>query len=120
MKLDKPNFTLNGTSCDPSQVTGSLLSTLGQTASLSERFQLGECANLGFKPSLALRLQGGHLRNGHPALTSALSYPSGAYANLAKQAQVTLPPDDAARPSPTSRPPAPGPSSPPISARTPR
>ncbi len=91
LKLDKPNFTLNGTSCDESKISGSLLSTLGQVAPLSQRFQLAECANLGFKPSLALRLQGGHLRNGHPALTSTLTYPQGAYANL-KKAQVTLPP----------------------------
>ena len=90
MKLDKPDFTLNGTSCDPSSISGSLLSTLGQTASLSQPFQLAECANLGFKPSLALRLRGGHFRNGHPAFTSVLSARSGD-ANIGR-AQVTLPP----------------------------
>ena len=91
VKLDKPSFTLNGTSCDPTQITGSLLSIQNQSASLSEPFQLGECSNLGFKPSLKLSLKGGTLRNGHPAFTSVLTYPQGAYANLRK-AQVTLPP----------------------------
>ncbi len=91
VKLDKPNFTLNGTSCDATSINGSLLSTLSQTAQLSQPFQLAECSSLGFKPSLKLGLKGGHLRNGHPAFTSVLTYPSGDYANLRK-AQVVLPP----------------------------
>jgi hypothetical protein len=40
---------------------------------------------------MKLSLKGGTKRNGHPAFTSVLNYPTGAYANLAK-AQVTLPP----------------------------
>ena len=91
LKLDKPNFTLNGTSCDKSSVTGQLVSTLDQTALLSNPFQLAECGSLGFKPALKLSLKGGTLRNGHPAFTSVLTYPQGDYANLRK-AQVTLPP----------------------------
>ena len=71
-------------------MTGSLLSTLGQSASLSERFQLAECSSLGFKPNFALSLKGGTMRNGHPALTSVLNA-RGGDANLGK-AQVTLPP----------------------------
>ncbi len=90
VRLDKPSFTLNGTSCDPSQVTGSLLSTLGNTAQLSKPFQLAECANLPFKPRLGMRLRGGHFRNGHPAFTSVLSARSGD-ANIGK-ASVILPP----------------------------
>ncbi len=90
LALDKQDFTLNGTSCDPTSITGSLLSTLGQSASLSEPFQLAECVNLGFKPSLALSLKGGHLRNGHPAFTSVLNARSGD-ANIGR-AQVVLPP----------------------------
>ena len=90
IKLDKPNFTLNGTSCTASSINGQLVSTLSQVASLSQRFQLGECGRLGFKPGLKLSLKGGTLRNGHPALTTVLSARSGD-ANIGK-AQVTLPP----------------------------
>ncbi len=90
MKLDKPDFTLNGSSCDPTSLTGSLLSTQNQTASLSEPFQLAECANLGFKPRLGMRLRGGHFRNGHPAFTSVLNARAGD-ANIGK-ASVILPP----------------------------
>ena len=41
------------------------------------RFQLGECAGLGFKPKLALRLSGGTKRGGHPALRATLTMPAG-------------------------------------------
>ncbi|HYG97228.1 MAG TPA: hypothetical protein VD741_08990, partial [Solirubrobacterales bacterium] len=36
------------------------------------RFQVGECAALGFKPRLALRLKGGTKRSDNPALTAVL------------------------------------------------
>ena len=35
--IDRPDFTLNGTSCNPLAFSGELTSTLGQTAPLSER-----------------------------------------------------------------------------------
>jgi hypothetical protein len=87
--LDRANFTRNGTSCDPSAFAGDLVSTLHNTASLSERFQLGECSALGFKPKLALRLIGGTKRGGHPALRASLRMPEGE-ANIAG-ASVALP-----------------------------
>jgi hypothetical protein len=89
VRLDKPNFTLNPTSCNALQFAGSLLSTLGQPASLLSRFQLGECVNLGFKPSLSLRLKGGTKRTASPALIADLKAREGD-ANIAK-ARVKLP-----------------------------
>ena len=89
VKLDRPNFTLNGTSCDPLAFTGSLISTLSQAAPLSERFQLGECTGLGFKPKLSIRLFGGTKRGAHPALKGVVAMPQGG-ANIAKVA-VALP-----------------------------
>jgi hypothetical protein len=87
--LDKPDFARNGTSCDPSQISGSELSTLGQSASLSERFQLAECANLEFAPKLGIRLFGATRRGAHPRLRGMVSFPEGG-ANVA-QASVALP-----------------------------
>jgi len=70
--LDKPDFTLTGTSCDPSAVNGLLTSTLGAVANLSNRFQLSDCGRLAFKPRISLRLKGKTKRGGHPQLTVVL------------------------------------------------
>jgi len=72
VSLNRPNFTLNPTSCDPMSVSGQAISTLGQSADLSNRFQLGECARLGFKPKLSLKLKGGTQRGKYPQLTAVL------------------------------------------------
>jgi len=89
VQIDRPNFTRTGTSCDPSMFTGSALSTLGQLAPLSTRYQLGECTGLAFKPKLAIRLFGSTKRAGNPALKATLTMPEGG-ANIA-QASVALP-----------------------------
>ncbi len=89
IRLDRPSFTLNPTSCDPLAFSGSLVSTLGQSASLAERFQVGECGRLAFKPKLGFRLRGGTKRGAHPALRAVLRMPVGS-ANIAR-ASVALP-----------------------------
>jgi hypothetical protein len=91
VKVDRPDFTLNPTSCSVKSLTAEAISVTGQVANLQNRFQVGGCSNLGFKPKLALKLKGGTKRGDHPALTATLTYPSkGAYSNIAK-AQVALP-----------------------------
>jgi hypothetical protein len=87
--LDKPSFSLNPTSCDPLAFEGALGSTLGKVAPLSERFQVGECGRLAFKPKLGFNLIGGTRRGSHPALKAVLTMPEGS-ANIAK-AVVALP-----------------------------
>jgi len=89
LQLDRPNFSLTGTSCDPSAFEGSALSTLGQVAPLTSRYQLGECQGLAFKPKLGIRLFGGTKRGGHPALKGTVTMPPGG-ANIA-EASVALP-----------------------------
>lgn len=89
VKLDRPDFTLNPTSCDPMSFGGSLLSTQGNSVALQSRFQVGECGRLGFKPQLSLRLKGATKRNGYPALTAILE-PRAGDANLAS-ISVALP-----------------------------
>jgi hypothetical protein len=90
LKLDRPNFTLNPTSCDPMAILGSASTLPGQSAALTSPFQVGGCSSLGFKPKLAITLKGPTKRTGHPAVRAVVTYPQGAYANIAK-AQVTLP-----------------------------
>lgn len=87
--IDRPQFTLNPTSCEPTAVTGRIGGLAGATADVSDRFQVGGCAALDFKPKLSLRLKGQTHRAGHPALTATLTMPAGG-ANIAKAA-VTLP-----------------------------
>jgi hypothetical protein len=89
LRVDRPGFTLNPTSCNPLAFSGRALSSLGQSASLANRFQVGGCRSLGFKPKLSLRLRGGTKRGDNPALTATLKMPPGG-ANIAR-AQVALP-----------------------------
>jgi hypothetical protein len=56
--LDRPNFTFNPTSCEPSAITGALTSVGGLSALASSRFQVGGCASLPFRPSFTVSTQG--------------------------------------------------------------
>jgi hypothetical protein len=91
LKLDRPSFTLNPTSCEAMAIAGSVSTQAGQTQPLNNRFQVGECGRLAFKPKLQISLKGQTRRTGHPALKAVVTYPKGgAYANIAR-AQVSLP-----------------------------
>ncbi len=87
--LDRPDFTVNPTSCNPFTVSGQLVSTLGQAAALSSRYQVAECGRLAFKPKLSLSLKGGTKRGANPALKAVLTMPGGG-SNIAR-ASVALP-----------------------------
>jgi hypothetical protein len=89
IQIDRPRFTLNPTDCSPTKVTGTLASIAGDSARVSDRFQVADCAALGFRPRLSLRLKGKTRRGGNPALTAVLRMPKGG-ANIARAA-VTLP-----------------------------
>ncbi len=92
IRVDRPSFSLNPTSCDPLAFTGQVVSTLGQTASLLSRFQLGECTRLGFDPKISLKLTGGTKRRAHPGLTATLE-PRPGDSNLSS-VSVALPPTE--------------------------
>jgi hypothetical protein len=74
--VDRPNFTLNPTSCAPSAVNATLFGAYLNVfdpaddvpTGLSTRYQAADCQSLGYKPSLALHLKGGTRRGGHPGL----------------------------------------------------
>ena len=70
---DRSNFTLNPTSCDPKAFAGTLTSTLGIGAPLSQRFQVGGCKSLPYKPKFSARLSGPIHRGGHPRLRAVIS-----------------------------------------------
>ncbi|HEY0318638.1 MAG TPA: hypothetical protein VGC49_10160 [Solirubrobacterales bacterium] len=72
VEVNRPDFTLNPTSCDPMKVSSTLVSNQGRTATPSVGFQVSSCERLGFKPRLALRLFGGTKRSDHPRLRAVL------------------------------------------------
>jgi hypothetical protein len=96
--IDRPNFTLNPTSCKPFSVA-SALNGAGQRygdrsddtlAVATAPFQAFDCSSLGFKPRIGLRLRGGTKRGDHPSLRVVVR-PRPGDANIASS-QVTLPP----------------------------
>ncbi len=89
VSLDRPNFTLNPTSCNEMAITGSATTALSLTTPLTQRFQVGGCQTLPFKPKLSLELKGKTKRTSHPRLIANLTARPGD-ANIAK-AQVKLP-----------------------------
>jgi hypothetical protein len=90
--VDRPDFTLNPTNCNPLATQGTLLGSLGSLAPLSAPYQAANCGRLAFNPKLALKLKGGTRRNDHPSLRSVLT-PRPGDANIGR-AVVTLPPSE--------------------------
>jgi hypothetical protein len=91
VNVDKPDFTLNPTDCEPMSVGVQVGGSSGASASPANHFQAGDCGALAFKPQLKLSLSGATRRIGHPGLKAVVTYPQqGAYANIAR-AQVNLP-----------------------------
>jgi hypothetical protein len=97
VNIDRPGFTATPTNCEPMsigvRVSGAgadLVSSADDaSATVANRFQVGGCENLGFKPKLGLRLFGGTHRGSHPRLVAKLTARPGD-ANIAG-ASVALP-----------------------------
>jgi hypothetical protein len=89
VEVNRRDFTLNPTSCDPMKVSSTLVSDQGRTATPTAGFQVSSCESLAFEPTLALRLFGGTKRTGHPRLRAVLKPRSGD-ANL-QRVSVALP-----------------------------
>lgn len=87
--LNRPEFIVNPTSCDPMAITGTLTSTGGMSAAVNSRFQVAGCQGLAFKPRLTLRVFGKTNRNAKPRFRAVLRTEPGE-ANIGR-AQVNLP-----------------------------
>jgi hypothetical protein len=95
--VDRANFTLNPTSCDPSSAKATLFGAYLDVfdpaddvpVDLGARYRVSDCALLGFKPKLTLKLKGGTKRGAHPVLRAIVT-PRPGDANFAG-ALVTLP-----------------------------
>jgi hypothetical protein len=95
--IDRPKFTVNPTSCEPFSVA-SALNGAGQRyadrsddtlATAAIPFQAFDCASLGFKPQIGLKLKGPAKRGDYPSLRVVVR-PRPGDANIASS-RVTLP-----------------------------
>ena len=69
--LDRPNFTVNPTNCNPTSVHGLAHGLEGSQRGFDDHFQLGGCSALGFAPQLQGAILGGpkqSKRSSHPNL----------------------------------------------------
>lgn len=89
ISIDRPEFTLNATSCEPKALKATVFAS-ANPAALSDHYQASNCGALAYKPKLSLALKGATKRNKFPAVRSML-VPRAGDANTAR-AVVTLPP----------------------------
>ncbi|HEX5716912.1 MAG TPA: hypothetical protein VF179_12185, partial [Thermoanaerobaculia bacterium] len=89
LRVDRPQTTINPTSCEPMAVQGQVSGLGGALFSTQSPFQVGSCSDLAFRPRLSFRLFGGTRRGAHPRLKAVLRMPAGG-ANVSS-ASVALP-----------------------------
>jgi hypothetical protein len=96
--LDRPQFTHNPSSCEPSQLVSTLTGSGARfadpsddsSATTADHFQLLNCLTLGFRPKLGLRLRGGSRRGAYPSLRATFASRGARDSNL-KRIEVTMP-----------------------------
>ncbi len=88
--VDRSQFILNPTNCNPLTVTGEEISTLNQTAPLSGRFQVGACQGLKFTPRFTVSTTGSTSKAKGASLSVKVAYPSGALGSQANIGRVDL------------------------------
>jgi hypothetical protein len=76
--IDRPGFTFNPTNCEATSIAGTIAGGEGAFAPISTPFQVTNCAVLGFKPSLSVRVSGKSTRANGTSVVFKLSYPKGA------------------------------------------
>jgi hypothetical protein len=89
VEVNRPEFMLNPTSCEPMSATGTIGSAEGASVAVSSRFQAAGCQSLGFDPSFKAETHAGHTRKDGDALTVGITSKTGE-ANIAK-VHVSLP-----------------------------
>jgi hypothetical protein len=96
--VDRPEFTFNPTSCEPTSTAATVLGSGLNFASPTDDnpfvstspFQAADCAALRFKPKLTFRAKGSHRRGGNPSLRAHVAMKGFGEAAI-RYAQVTLP-----------------------------
>jgi hypothetical protein len=93
VNINRSGFTINPTSCNPTQVTGTVASAEGASSPVSIPFQVTNCQALKFAPDFKVSTSGKTSKAKGASLTSTVTYPSaapGTYANVTR-VKVDLP-----------------------------
>lgn len=77
LNLDRARFMLNPTSCETMAVEGQLSTQASQSTPLSDRFQVGGCQSLPFKPAVTVSTQAKTSRANGASLTVKISQKAG-------------------------------------------
>jgi hypothetical protein len=84
--VNRPEFTLNPTSCEQKRIETDVVASNGAVAHPSDAFQATNCAKLAYSPKLKLSFKGSTKRSGNPAVKAVLTQP----ANQANTAGATV------------------------------
>jgi hypothetical protein len=93
LTLDRPHFIFNPTSCETQQTTATITSAQAAKTSVSNRFTLGDCASLAFKPKIAASTTARTTLSSGASLDVRVTFPKaeqGTQANLAR-IKIALP-----------------------------
>jgi hypothetical protein len=73
VEVNRPEFTLNPTSCAKKQISATVTATNGQVSEPSVGFQATSCAKLPYTPKLKLSFKGSTKRTGNPGIRAVLT-----------------------------------------------
>ncbi len=90
VNIDRPGFIFNPTDCNPQAITGTLTGGQGLLEPVSSRFQVTNCARLGFKPSFKVSTSGRTSRASGASIDAKLTYPKNSMGNQANIAKVKV------------------------------
>jgi hypothetical protein len=88
--VNRPNFTINPTSCNPTSVTGTVGGWEGASFPVSTPFQVGNCQNLAFAPKFTVATAGHTSKALGAGLTAKVTEPVGALGTQANIARVKV------------------------------
>ncbi len=84
VNINRSGFMVNPTSCSAQQISATLNSAQGGSAQVASPFGLGGCTGLPFKPTFTATTNGRTSKTEGASLDVKITYPPGAYANIAK------------------------------------
>ncbi len=90
VSIDREHFIFNPTNCAPMSIDATATGVLGASVLLSSRFQVANCATLGFAPKFKVTVSGRTSYAGGTSLDAKITYPAGVQANIAR-VKVELP-----------------------------
>jgi hypothetical protein len=78
VNVDRPDFIINATNCNPQTITGTVDSTEGASSLVSDPFQVTNCAVLKFEPKVVVTTGAHSSKADGASLNFKISYPKGA------------------------------------------